>query len=79
MDLAALFVVVEDAEIVRSGPYVDSTMVLITKPRQKGLWGEVKEMGDPLHFFLVNRDPALTVTAISAHAAVKGFHHIYMK
>ena len=74
MDSATIFSVVEDAEIVRAGLYIGSAMGRIAKPREKGIGGEAEEMGDPLTFFRVNKDPAFAETALSTHAAFKGFH-----
>jgi len=74
MDSAAFFSVVEDAEIVRAGLYIASAMGLIAKPREKDPGGEAEETGDPLPFFRINNDPAFSKTALSTHAAFKGFH-----
>ena len=74
MDLAALLAVIEDTEVVRSVPQVGSTLLFKTKPGEKVLWGQVKKMGYFLHFFWIEKNPAPAVTALTAHAAFKGFH-----
>jgi len=74
MDLAAFLAVVQDTETVRSGPQVGSTLLFKTKPGEKVLWGQVKKMGDFFHFFWIEKNSAPAVTALTAHAAFKGFH-----
>ena len=74
MNPTAGFFIEEDTETVRTGLNGYFTVSVITIISEQGILGQTKKVTDSLNLTIVNIDAAFSITALTAHFALKSFH-----
>jgi hypothetical protein len=75
VDETVLFFGKENAEPVQGGLQLKAAEIFFTKPGEKKIHRYFQESGNIFYFAWLKENAALSVTAIPAHLALKGFHN----